>query len=65
MQATDTIEETGFLLDLAASTSFVAGVVGWWDPRFVQGISRLRALPHAEKLVGVRPCSKRTMMSAG
>ena len=55
VQATDTIEETGFLLDSAASTSFVAGVVGWWDPRLVQGISRLLALPHAEKLVGVRP----------
>ncbi|HWJ73746.1 MAG TPA: amidohydrolase family protein [Kaistia sp.] len=55
VQATDTLEETGFLLRLAAETPFVAGVVGWWDPQIDGGLSRLMALPHAEWLVGVRP----------
>ncbi|MBZ9938135.1 amidohydrolase family protein [Mesorhizobium sp. BR1-1-16] len=55
VQATDTLEETGFLLRLAAETPFVAGVVGWWDPHIDGGPSRLLALPHAEWLVGVRP----------
>jgi len=55
VQASDTVEETGFLLQLAAATPFVAGVVGWWDPRTEDGLSRLLALPHGERLVGVRP----------
>jgi L-fuconolactonase len=55
VQATDTIEETGFLLEHAAATPFVAGVVGWWDPRSPDCTDRLRALRHAGRLVGVRP----------
>lgn len=31
VQATDTVAETEFLLDLAARHDFVAGVVGWVD----------------------------------
>jgi L-fuconolactonase len=55
VQATDTIEETDFLLRLAAGTPFVAGVVGWWDPRADGLLDRLLALPNAGGLVGVRP----------
>ncbi|SIN76816.1 amidohydrolase family protein [Vannielia litorea] len=55
VQATDTVEETGFLLDLAAGADFVAGVVGWVDltaPDAMATIDRLRADP---ALKGLRP----------
>ena len=55
VQATDTLEETTFLLRLAGETAFVAGVVGWWDPREPGLLDRLLALPGHERLVGVRP----------
>ncbi len=55
VQATDTLEETAFLLALAGETAFVAGVVGWWDPREVGLLDRLLALPGRNRLVGVRP----------
>jgi L-fuconolactonase len=55
VQATDTVEETGFLLQLAAETPFIAGVVGWWEPRSKDCLPRLLALPHGEYLVGLRP----------
>lgn len=59
VQATDTIAETAFLLDRASSTPFVAGVVGWWDPREPDCLTQLMRLPHAERLVGVRPMLQR------
>lgn len=55
VQATDTVAETEFLLDLAARHDFVAGVVGWVDltaPDAVATIDRLRADP---ALRGLRP----------
>lgn len=55
VQATDTLEETDFLLRLAAGTPFVTGVVGWWDPRGGSVLDGLLALPYAAGLVGVRP----------
>lgn len=55
VQATETVAETGFLLETAHRTAFVAGVVGWWDGRSPAGIEALRRLPHAGRLVGVRP----------
>jgi L-fuconolactonase len=55
VQATDTLEETGFLLEIAAGAPFVAGVVGWWDTRVTGLLDRLLALPGRETLVGVRP----------
>src|SRR5690242_18041417 len=55
VQAAPTDEETAFLLDLAADTPFVAGVVGWIDferPDFGRALGSLARRP---KFVGVRP----------
>ncbi len=55
VQAAPTDAETQFLLDLAASTPFVAGVVGWSDfdaPDAAARIARLCANP---TLKGLRP----------
>lgn len=55
VQAADTEAETAFLLDLAASTDFIAGVVGWLDmdsDSFPERLARLRRDP---LFVGVRP----------
>jgi len=55
VQAAPSVSETEFLLEIAASTAFVAGVVGWvaLDARDASGqIARLAA---HEKLVGLRP----------
>ncbi len=59
MQATDTIEESRFLLELARSAPFVAGVVGWWDLRTPELLQSLLDAPHGELLVGVRPMLQR------
>jgi len=55
VQATDTVAETHYLLELAAGTPFIAGVVGWWDPRTPGALEDILALAPAGKLVGVRP----------
>lgn len=55
VQAAPTVAETEFMLDIAARTPFVAGVVGWVDfdsPRAPDDITRLAADRH---LVGIRP----------
>lgn len=55
VQAAPTVAETHFLLDLAAQTPFVAGVVGWIDlanPDAVRQIEELSAQP---LLLGLRP----------
>jgi len=55
VQAAQTEAETHFLLDLAAETDFVAGVVGWLDfedERFGDKLEQLRDHP---KFVGLRP----------
>lgn len=55
VQATDTIAETEFLLDLAAGENFIAGVVGWVPldaPDVAATLERLRKQPY---LLGVRP----------
>jgi L-fuconolactonase len=59
VQATDTLEETAYLLRLAEETPFVAGVVGWCDPRAPETVDRLQALPGSKRLVGVRPMLQR------
>jgi L-fuconolactonase len=59
VQATDTIDESRFLLDLASRTPFVAGVVGWWDAATPRLLEKLLAAPHADLLVGVRPMLQR------
>ena len=55
VQAAETDAETDFLLDVAAATPWVAGVVGWADmdaPGFPERLAALGARP---KLVGLRP----------
>lgn len=55
VQATPTVDETVYLLGIAARSAFVAGVVGWVDltaPDAVATIDRLRADP---RLKGLRP----------
>jgi len=55
VQGAETAGETRFLLDLAAQTPFVGGVVGWTDfasPDAPAEIERLAAEPH---LKGLRP----------
>lgn len=55
VQATDTVAETEFLLNLAQQSPFIAGVVGWVDladPDAVATIERLRTNP---LLKGLRP----------
>ena len=55
VQAAATDAETDFLLDLAAETPFVAGVVGWIDMDSDAFSDRLAALRERLKLVGLRP----------
>ena len=48
VQAAATEAETDFLLDLAAGTDFVAGVIGWLDlddPSFPDRLARYRGRP--------------------
>jgi L-fuconolactonase len=52
VQAAPTVAETRYLLDVAAATPFVAGVVGWSDLTAPDAIAALAADP---LLVGVRP----------
>lgn len=59
VQATDTIEESRFLLDLARETPFVAGVVGWWDLVTPELLEALLEGPGSELIVGVRPMLQR------
>ena len=54
VQARQTIEETRWLLELAASSPFILGVVGWVDLQSPQIRSQLQALAGNPKLVGVR-----------
>lgn len=60
VQATETIAESHFLFGLAAETPWVAGVVGWWDPRGGAGsLDALMASPDSDVCVGVRPMLQR------
>lgn len=55
VQASDTVDETRYLLEVAARTPFVRGVVGWVPldaPDAAATLTELDADPH---LVGVRP----------
>lgn len=55
VQAAATVEETEFMLSLADTTPWIAGVVGWVDmesPSAIQTLGRLREHP---KLKGIRP----------
>src|SRR5437764_1728334 len=57
VQCRSSLEETEEFLRIAATTPFVAGVVGWADltePSLDDRLGRLRALPGGNKLVGIR-----------
>ena len=55
VQAAPSIEETEYLLGLADSSQFVAGVVGWIDFEKVTDFTILERLSKHPKFVGVRP----------
>src|ERR1700730_17735431 len=54
VQARQTIEETRWLLELAASSPFVLGVVGWVDLQSTDVRSELQTFAQNPKLVGIR-----------
>lgn len=55
VQAAPTEAETRFLLETAATTPFVAGVVGWTDFEAPDAAERIAALAADPLLVGLRP----------
>lgn len=55
VQAAPTEAETDFMLDLAAATPSVAGVVGWIDMEADVAATRITAIARRPKLVGLRP----------
>lgn len=55
VQAAETEAETEFLLDIAAKTDFVAGVVGWIDMLSPDFAARLDYYAAQPKWVGLRP----------
>jgi L-fuconolactonase len=54
VQARQTVEETGWLLSLAESHPFIAGVVGWVDLRSPDVRARIERFAFHQKLVGLR-----------
>lgn len=55
VQATPSVAETRYLLDLAARTAFVAGVVGWVDLAAADAVEMIDHLRSDPRLVGLRP----------
>lgn len=55
VQAAPTVAETRFLLELAAATPYVAGVVGWAPLDAPDGPDRVAELARSPLLKGVRP----------
>ena len=55
VQAAPTEAETLFLLEIAAKTAFVAGVVGWGEFDAPYAAKRIAALAENRLLVGLRP----------
>lgn len=55
VQAAPTEAETRFMLDIAAHTPFVAGVVGWCDFEAPDAAERIAQLSGDPLLVGLRP----------
>lgn len=55
VQAAPTVAETRFILELARSHDFIAGVVGWIDFEKTDAPDVLATLAEDDKLVGVRP----------
>jgi len=54
VQARQTLEETRWLLELAESSPWILGVVGWVDLRSPDVRSQLKVLAQNPKLVGIR-----------
>lgn len=54
IQARQTLQETGWLLDLAAQHPWIVGVVGWVDLRSPEIRTQLKDLTRNAKLVGIR-----------
>jgi L-fuconolactonase len=54
VQARQSLQETRWLLELAAQSPFILGVVGWVDLRSPQVREDLHALARNPKLVGIR-----------
>jgi L-fuconolactonase len=55
VQAAPTEDETEFLLEMAAASGFVLGVVGWVDFEAPDAAARIARLAARPKLVGLRP----------
>lgn len=55
VQAAPSIAETRYLLEIAARTPFVAGVVGWADFTAASAVTAIGALAADPLLVGLRP----------
>lgn len=54
VQAAPTLEETEYILELAAHEPFVAGVVGWLDPEHPDFKEQYKKLREHPKFVGLR-----------
>jgi L-fuconolactonase len=55
VQAAPTMAETAFLLEIAQTAPFVAGVVGWTDLEAPDAAATIEALATDPKLLGLRP----------
>jgi L-fuconolactonase len=55
VQAAESVAETQFLLDLAAESPFIAGVVGWVDFASSDARNQIARLAENPRLVGLRP----------
>jgi len=55
VQAAQTVAETGYLLDIAEQSPFVAGVVGWVDLTSPSAPAEIAELARHPLLVGLRP----------
>jgi L-fuconolactonase len=55
VQAADSVEETGFLLELAARCEWIGGVVGWVDLSSPGAVHTLEGWARHAKFKGVRP----------
>lgn len=55
VQAADTVAETEFMLELADSTDWIAGVIGWVDMEASDAVSTLTRLARNPHFKGIRP----------
>ena len=55
VQAADTVAETEFMLEMADSTDWIAGVVGWVDMEAADAVPTMERLAQHSKFKGIRP----------